>query len=72
MCILKISQNGSIRIPEQLRRKYSWKAGDRIKFVDKEGVISLVTVRGRLMTGDAEFKAVEKEVDVHWLPTRRK
>ena len=26
----------------------------------------------RLMTGDAEFKAVEHEVAIHWLPTRRR
>jgi hypothetical protein len=28
--------------------------------------------RARLMTGDPEFKAVEAEVAVHWLPARRR
>jgi len=25
----------------------------------------------RLMTGDAEFKAVEQEISIHWLPARQ-
>jgi ribonuclease VapC len=28
--------------------------------------------QGRVMTGDPEFKAVESEVTIHWLPDRRK
>jgi predicted nucleic acid-binding protein len=28
--------------------------------------------RGRVMTGDPEFRAVESEVRVHWLPDRRR
>lgn len=28
--------------------------------------------QGRVMTGDPEFKAVESEVAVHWLPDRRR
>jgi len=27
---------------------------------------------GRVMTGDPEFKAVEAEISVHWLPDRRR
>jgi ribonuclease VapC len=27
---------------------------------------------GRVMTGDPEFKAVEPEVAIHWLPVRRR
>ena len=27
---------------------------------------------GRVMTGDPEFKAVDPEVVIHWLPTRRR
>ena len=28
--------------------------------------------QARLMTGDPEFKAVEPEVAIHWLPARRR
>ena len=28
--------------------------------------------RGRVMTGDPEFKALEPEVAIHWLPDRRR
>ena len=36
------SQKGWVVIPAELRSKYHWKAGDRVKVVDYGGVVSLV------------------------------
>ena len=43
MAIVTVSQKGWIVIPAQLREKYHWKAGDRVKVVDY-GVVTLVPV----------------------------
>lgn len=42
MPAVKISQKGWVVIPAALRRQYNLKPGDRIRFVDYGGVISLV------------------------------
>ena len=44
MSTVTVSQKGWVVIPAELRRKYGWKAGDRVKVVDYGGVISLVPV----------------------------
>ena len=44
MSTVTVSQKGWVVIPAELRRKYGWKAGDRVKFVDYGGIISLVPV----------------------------
>ncbi len=42
MSVVTVSQKGWVVIPSELRRKYHWKAGDRVKVVDYGGVVSLV------------------------------
>ena len=42
MSVVTISQKGWVVIPAELREKYRWKTGDRVKVVDYGGVISLV------------------------------
>jgi AbrB family looped-hinge helix DNA binding protein len=44
MAVLTVSQKGWVVIPVQLRRKYHWNSGDRVKVVDYGGVVSLVPV----------------------------
>ena len=44
MAIVSVSQKGWVVIPAELRNKYQWKTGDRIKVVDYGGVVSLVPV----------------------------
>jgi AbrB family looped-hinge helix DNA binding protein len=44
MAIVTVSQKGWIVIPAELREKYHWKTGDRVKVVDYGGIISLVPV----------------------------
>jgi AbrB family looped-hinge helix DNA binding protein len=44
MSVVTVSQKGWVVIPAELRSKYDWKTGDRIKVVDYGGVISLVPV----------------------------
>jgi AbrB family looped-hinge helix DNA binding protein len=39
-----VSQKGWVVIPAELREKYRWKTGDRVRVVDYGGVISLVPV----------------------------
>ena len=39
-----VSQKGWVVIPVELRNKYHWNTGDRVKVVDYGGVISLVPV----------------------------
>lgn len=46
------------------------KARYPISYADAFGVALAKRHRGRVMTGDPEFKAVESEVAVHWLPAR--
>ncbi|MBI4263509.1 MAG: AbrB/MazE/SpoVT family DNA-binding domain-containing protein [Acidobacteria bacterium] len=42
MSVVTVSQKGWIVIPAELRDKYQWKPGDRVKVVDYGGVVSLV------------------------------
>ena len=42
--LVKISQKGWVVIPAQVRAKYHWKSGDRVKVVDYGGVVSLIPV----------------------------
>jgi len=44
MAEVLVSQKGWVVIPAELRQKYRWKPGDRVKVVDYGGVISLVPV----------------------------
>jgi ribonuclease VapC len=44
------------------------KARYPISFADAFSVALAKRNRGRVMTGDPEFKAVEPEVAIHWLP----
>jgi AbrB family looped-hinge helix DNA binding protein len=42
MSVVTVSQKGWVVIPAELRNKYDWKTGDRVKVVDYGGVVSLV------------------------------
>lgn len=44
MAIVTVSQKGWVVIPADLRNKYHWRTGDRVKVVDYGGVVSLVPV----------------------------
>lgn len=44
MAEVVVSQKGWIVIPVELRKKYRWHTGDRVKVVDYGGVVSLVPV----------------------------
>ena len=44
MSVVTVSQKGWVVIPSELRRKYRWETGDRIKVVDYGGVISLMPI----------------------------
>ena len=44
MSVVTFSQKGWVVIPAELRRKYGWKPGDRVRVVDYGGVISLLPV----------------------------
>jgi AbrB family looped-hinge helix DNA binding protein len=44
MSLVTVSQKGWVVIPAELRSKYHWKPGDRVKVVDYGGVVSLVPV----------------------------
>ncbi len=44
MSVVTISQKGWVVIPAELRHKYQWKTGDRVKVVDYGGVVSLIPV----------------------------
>jgi len=48
------------------------KARFPISYADAFSVALARRNHGRVMTGDPEFKAVESEVSVHWLPDRRR
>jgi len=39
-----ISKKGLVTIPSEIRRKYGLKEGDKVYFVDKEGVLFIVPV----------------------------
>ena len=70
MSVVTVSQKGWVVIPSELRRKYHWKAGDRVKVVDYGGMVSLVPVlqnpedeaMGALRTpGRSLLKALKRE-----------
>ena len=44
MSVVTVSQKGWVVIPAELRAKYHWKTGNRVKVVDYGGVVSLVPV----------------------------
>ncbi len=44
MTVVTVSQKGWVVIPVELRNKYHWNTGDRVKVVDYGGVVSLVPV----------------------------
>lgn len=44
MSEVTVSQKGWVVIPVELRNKYHWNTGDRVKVVDYGGVVSLVPV----------------------------
>ncbi len=44
MAVVTVSQKGWVVIPAELRQKYNWNTGDRVKVVDYGGVVSLVPV----------------------------
>jgi AbrB family looped-hinge helix DNA binding protein len=44
MSVVTVSQKGWVVIPAELRDKYHWKPGDRVKVVDYGGVVSLVPI----------------------------
>ena len=46
MAMVTVSQKGWVVIPVELRNKYHWNTGDRVKVVDYGGVVSLVPVLG--------------------------
>jgi ribonuclease VapC len=48
------------------------KARYPVSYADAFSVALARRNHGRVMTGDHEFKAVESEVRVHWLPDRRR
>jgi len=48
------------------------KARYPVSYADAFSVALAKRNQGRVMTGDPEFKAVESEVRVHWLPDRRR
>jgi predicted nucleic acid-binding protein len=48
------------------------KARYPISYADAFSVALAKRNHGRVMTGDPEFKAVESEITVHWLPDRRR
>ncbi len=47
MSVVTVSQKGWVVIPVELRERYGWKSGDRVKVVDYGGVVSLVPVLRR-------------------------
>jgi ribonuclease VapC len=48
------------------------KARYRVSYADAFSVALAARHHGRVMTGDPEFKAVESEIPVLWLPDRRR
>jgi predicted nucleic acid-binding protein len=48
------------------------KARYPVSYADAFSVALAKRTRGRVMTGDPEFKAVEPEIAIHWLPDRRR
>jgi predicted nucleic acid-binding protein len=48
------------------------KARYPLSYADAFSVALAKRTHGRVMTGDPEFKAVEPEIAIHWLPDRRR
>jgi predicted nucleic acid-binding protein len=48
------------------------KARYPLSYADAFSVALARRTHGRVMTGDPEFKAVEPEIAIHWLPDRRR
>jgi predicted nucleic acid-binding protein len=48
------------------------KARFPVSYADAFSVALAKRTRARVMTGDPEFRAVESEIPVHWLPDRRR
>jgi AbrB family looped-hinge helix DNA binding protein len=46
MSVVTVSQKRWVVIPAELRHKYGWKTGDRVKVVDYGGVVSPIPVLG--------------------------
>jgi len=44
MSVVTVSQKGWVVIPAELRKKYHWTTGQRVKVVDYGGLVSLVPV----------------------------
>lgn len=44
MAVVTVSQKGWVVIPVEIRNKYHWHIGDRVKVIDYGGVVSLVPV----------------------------
>jgi AbrB family looped-hinge helix DNA binding protein len=44
MAVVTVSQKGWVVIPVELRNKYHWNTGDRVRVIDYGGVVSLVPV----------------------------
>jgi AbrB family looped-hinge helix DNA binding protein len=44
MAIVTLSQKGWVVIPAELREKYHWKSGDKVKVVDYGGIVSLIPI----------------------------
>ena len=44
MSVVTVSQKGWVVIPAELREKYHWKTGDRVKVVDYGGIVSLMPI----------------------------
>lgn len=47
------------------------KARFAISYADGFCAATCVRVGGQLMTGDPEFKALEQEIDIYWLPQNK-
>ncbi|MFQ5652373.1 MAG: type II toxin-antitoxin system VapC family toxin [bacterium] len=48
-----------------------FKARYPISYADGFSAATCLRVGGHLLTGDPEFKALEHEIDVHWLPPKK-
>ena len=44
MSTVTVSQKGWVVIPAELRRRYGWKQGTRVKVVDYGGIVALMPV----------------------------
>ena len=76
MKILKLTTNGRLTIPAQLRKKYNIKPGTRIHFVDEDNGIKIIPVtiemiranigfigmHGKMLKSLQEEKKIEREL----------